>query len=140
MTYNLRLCCGFYYLKKDTKYDFPVESEVRDDNNEIVSKAVPLTASTPILYLLANIGNGCYRMGIEQGNIQGGTVGMIIHNSFYAGSPMVSLQADIVCRCVSSDLTFIRLTLVDANFQPLKLLNPLFVTMNITEMAGNDVG
>jgi hypothetical protein len=138
MTYNLKICCGFYYIREGSKYDFPLVSDVKGDINQVMSRAVPFASSTPVLYILANIGNSCYRMGLDGGNIQGGSVGMIINNSYYAGSPLVAQQADIVCRCVSSDLTFIRLALVDSNFRKIKLLNPLFATMSINEVGDAD--
>jgi hypothetical protein len=136
MSYNFKLALGFYYIDEHTSYNFPIISDLIEENKyDITSLAVPLTSSTPVLYLLSNLGGKCYRMNLNDGLIQGGTVGMIINNAYTLGSPMIAQQADITTKCYSSDLTFVRLTLVDSNFRKIILLNPLYCTISINEIA-----
>jgi hypothetical protein len=132
MTYNFRIATGFYYSQA-----LPIESvyNVEEGTFEIMPKAVALVSSTPVLYVLSNTGGQCYRMNMNDHNVQNGTIGMIVYNSFVAGMPAIAQQGDIVSQCLSSDLTSIRIVLVDANFVPIKLFNPLYCTINITEVA-----
>jgi hypothetical protein len=132
MSYNFKLATGFYYSKA-----FPISATINQDEKsyELSPRAVAFTASTPVLYLLSNTGGQCYRMNLSEQNVQNGVIGMIIHNSFLPGMPCIFQQGDIVSQCLSSDLSFIRLTLVDSNFVAIKLLNPLFCTLSVQDIA-----
>jgi hypothetical protein len=132
MSYNFKLATGFYYSNP-----FPITSTINVDEKsyDLSPQAVAFTASTPVLFLLSNTGGQCYRMSITEPNVQNGVIGMIIHNSFLPGMPCIFQQGDIVSQCLSSDLSFIRLTLVDSNFVAVKLLNPLFCTVSVQDIA-----
>jgi hypothetical protein len=132
MSYNFKLATGFYYSK-----GLPATATANPDEQtyELSPSSVAFTASTPILYLLSNTGGNCYRMSITEQNVQNGVIGMIIHNSFIPGMPCIFQQGDIVSQCLSSDLSFIRLSLVDSNFVSVKLLNPLFCTLSVQDVA-----
>jgi hypothetical protein len=132
MTYNFRIATGFYYPQA-----LPIESvyDVEGGTFEIMPQAVALVSSTPILYILSNTGGQCYRMSMNENNVQNGTIGMIVYNSFMAGMPAIAQQGDIVSQCLSSELSSISIVLVDANFVPIKLLTPLYCTINVTEIA-----
>jgi hypothetical protein len=136
MSYNFKIITGFYYL--NDKNNFPIKAIQLDENEWILSiKACPFYSSTPVLYLLSNTGGNCYRMNLDQETLQTGTIAMIIHNSFQSGLPAIFQQADITTRVYSSDLTYMRITLCDCNLRPIKLLNPLFVTLSINEIVEN---
>jgi hypothetical protein len=132
MSYNFKLATGFYSSKS-----LPATATITTQEQyfEIVPKSVGFAASTPVLFLLSNTGGQCYRMSITEQNVQNGVIGMIIHNSFIPGMPCIFQQGDIVSQCLSSDLSFIRLTLVDSNFVAIKLLNPLFCTLSVQDVA-----
>jgi hypothetical protein len=134
MSYNLRMVTGFYYMNDVN--NFPVVAEmIAEDEYVINVKASPFCNSTPVLYLLSNTGGDVYRMSLDKNNLQNGTISMIIHNSFSPGMPAVYQQADITTRIYNSDLTFMRFTLCDSNLKPIRLLNPYFITLQITDVA-----
>ena len=99
---------------------------------QIVSDSVGYMLSTPILYLLTNIGNSVFFNEIhDQNKIQCGTVCMCMNNSYASSMPIVAMQGEITTKCAinaTSDIFFI---LVDANMRPVKLLNPFYITVSI---------
>jgi hypothetical protein len=134
MSYNFKMATGFYYL--NDKNNFPIGATMMGENRwQIEPKAAPFTTSSPVLYLLSNVGSNCYRMNTTDDTMQTGTVSMIINNSFTAGMPAIAQQADITTRCYSSDLTMIRMSLCDCNLRALKLLNPLYVTISVNDVS-----
>ena len=98
----------------------------------ITADSVGYLLSTPILYLLTNIGNHIFYNQIDtEGKMQCGTVCMCLNNSFSSSFPIVAQQADIVTKCpvgTTSDFWFV---LVDANMKEVKLLNPMYITVLI---------
>jgi hypothetical protein len=131
------MATGFYYL--NSKNNFPIMAEKVDENSYVLkSKACPFPSLTPVLYLLSNTGENCYRMNMDEETLQTGTICMIINNAFVPGMPAVFQQADITTRVYSSDLTFMRITLCDSNLHLVKLLNPFFVTISINEIVENN--
>ena len=98
----------------------------------ITANSVGYLLSTPILYLLTNIGNHIFYNQMEtEGKMQCGTICMCLNNSFSSSFPIVAQQADIVTKCpvgTTSDFWFI---LVDANMKEVKLLNPMYITVMI---------
>ena len=100
--------------------------------HQIISDTVGYMLSTPILYLLTNIGSSVFFNEIhDQHKMQCGTVCMCMNNSYASSMPIVAMQGDIVTKCAitaTSDIFFI---LVDANMRPVKLLNPFYITVNI---------
>jgi hypothetical protein len=134
MSYNLRMATGFYYMNDVN--NFPVIAEMNAEDEYIINvKAAPFCNSTPVLYLLSNTGGDVYRMNLDKNNLQNGTISMIIHNSFSTGMPAVYQQAGITTRIYNSDLTFMRFTLCDCNLKPIKLLNPYFITLQVTDVS-----
>ena len=68
----------------------------------------------------------------DQKKLQCGTVCMCLNNSYSASYPIIAQQGEIITRCAinaTSDLFFI---LVDANMREIKLLNPMYITVQIT--------
>ena len=100
---------------------------------KIASDTVGYMLSTPILYLLTNIGNSVFFNEMkDQKKLQCGTVCMCLNNSYSASYPIIAQQGEIITRCAinaTSDLFFI---LVDANMREIKLLNPMYITVQIT--------
>jgi hypothetical protein len=136
MSYNLKMVTGLYYM--NDKNNFPIIAEMEEEDKYVINvKAAPFCNSTPVLYLLGNTGGNCFRTNLDGPNLQTGTISMIINNSFNSGMPAIYQQADITTRVYNSDLTFMRLILCDANLKPIKLLNPMFVTLQITDVQDN---
>jgi hypothetical protein len=117
----------------DKKIDITVKSQYRIvQKYNIISDTVGYMLSTPILYLLTNVGNSIFFNEIhDQNKIQCGTVCMCMNNSYASSMPIVAMQGDITTKCAinaTSDIFFI---LVDANMRPVKLLNPFYITVNV---------
>jgi transcription termination factor NusB len=73
------------------------------------------------------------RNQFEGDELQPAMVSAIIQNSF---SPNYPLQAgsDIIGRIPTSSLSNLSFQLVDANFYPIKLLSPLYLTSSVNEV------
>lgn len=84
--------------------------------------------STPILYLLASIGDKCF---INDGQTARKIL-MRINNSYSANFPVIANNAEFSTYCLSNDFSDITFELVDAHFRPVKLLCPMYLTGTIT--------
>ena len=117
----------------ERKIDITIKSQYNlVQRYNIISDSVGYMLSTPILYLLTNIGNSIFFNEIhDQNKMQCGTVCMCMNNSYASSMPIVAMQGDITTKCAinaTSDIFFI---LVDANMRPVKLLNPFYITVSI---------
>jgi hypothetical protein len=82
--------------------------------------------STPILYLLCNLGSPCF---IARGsNCKNQPIVMRINNAFTATQPIVANNAEFSSIILSNSLSNIRFKLVDANFQDIRLLSPMYLS------------
>jgi hypothetical protein len=82
--------------------------------------------STPILYLLCNLGSPCF---IAKGaNCKNQPIVMRINNAFTATQPIVANNAEFSSIIQSNSLSNIRFKLVDANFQDIRLLSPIYLS------------
>ena len=98
----------------------------------ITANSVGYMLSTPILYLLTNVGNHIFYNEMEtEGKIQCGTICMCLNNSFSSSFPIVAQQSDIVTKCPVGATTDFSFVLVDANMKEVKLLNPMYITVMI---------
>lgn len=97
-----------------------------------ISNSVGYMLSTPIFYLLTNIGNNIYFNEIyDQKKLQAATVCMCLNNTYTASFPIVAQQADIITKCAINATSDIHFILVDANMHEIKLLNPMYITVKI---------
>lgn len=102
-------------------------------NHEIVVDSVGYTLSTPVLYLLTNLGVPAFRNEIDDElKMQCGTVSMILNNSFSSSFPIIAEQAAIVSTAPIGLATDFWIYLVDANMQEVKLLNPMYITIQMS--------
>ena len=110
-----------------------IKSEYADITKyRIVSDTVGYMLSTPILYLLTNIGNSVFFNEIHnQNKIQCGTVCMCLNNSYASSMPIVATQGEIITKCAINATSNIFFTLVDANMREVKLLNPMYITVSV---------
>jgi hypothetical protein len=81
---------------------------------------------TPILYLTSNIGQTCFCYQDKDCSNQ--KILMRINNHFIAGHPIVTHNFDFSSRIQSNALSEITFKLVDANFQPVNLLSPMYLS------------
>jgi hypothetical protein len=116
MSYNMRQITGFY------NSEFPIHSQ----NGVINAPSVGFYLSTPILYLISNIGTRCFIHRSRQAHDN--RMVMRINNSFIANFPIVSTNAEFVTIVHSNSLSDVWFQLVDANMIPIKSLSPLFIS------------
>jgi hypothetical protein len=105
---------------------------VEIDRPSIEAPAVGNPLSTPQLYLKSNCGAQVFQNSmISPEKITNCMVSATIQNSFSAG---YSIQAsgDAPVRIATANLSNLSFQLVDGNFRPLKLLNPLYLTMSVS--------
>ena len=124
MTYNFTLLTGFYHST------FPIHADFNDGSYFIVSESVGFVYSTPILYLLSNVGYQSYRT-VNVSDIAGSRVVMRLQNTYQANVPIISNNADFVFTVPSNDLAMLEFTLTDANLHELKMLSPMYITINV---------
>jgi hypothetical protein len=98
---------------------------------EIEPPMVGTGLSTNVLYLLSNCGSHSYRNSLEDGErLQPAQVSAIIPNAFSPSFPVQS-SSDIIAKIPTPSLSNLWFRLVDANFVPIKLLNPLYLTLSV---------
>ena len=115
-SYNMKQVTGLYNSR------FPIIS----NDNIIYMKSLGFFQSTPILYLVSNVGAKCYqnkdRVYYDQ------KIVMRIYNSFSPNLPIVCNNAEFSTIVSSNALSNVWFRLVDANFIPIKLTSPLYLS------------
>ena len=118
-SYNLRLMLGLVN----------VELPLQTNSGTLLCPDVGLFLSTPVLYLACNLGSNSYRTA---GNsFTSMRILMRLTNSFFAKQPIVNVNGDFTTTVKCSDLSDVRFTLIDANYQEVKLLTPMYLTVQI---------
>lgn len=127
-SYNVKLLCGFYNTT------FPISSSYIDGYGDCVkAKSVGYYLSTPILYLVSNIGTHAYRTtNREDCPLSGSKIVMRINNSYSANFPIIANNGDFSTEVLSNDLSDAQFTLVDANMHEIKLLCPMYICISVT--------
>ena len=150
MTYNCRLLFGLHDIKlplisKENDNLKPIEITYVDDDGEVKTKTIDVkqevvvesvgfTLSTPVLYLLSNVGAKTFRNKLDDTDktyMSTLRTAMRINNSFSANFPIVSGNSDFQTVIKSNDLSNVMFWLVDANLKELTLLSPLYITIHV---------
>ena len=122
-SYNMRLLLGL------TNVELPLHAEHIAPVYKLSFPDVGMFLSTPVLYLASNLGSNSYK------NVNKSTTSMRIlmriTNSFFAKQPIVATNGDYTTTVRSSDLSDVRFTLIDANYHAIKLLSPMYLTVQI---------
>ena len=140
MSYNCKILFGLHDIETPlvSKYNENIQTEQKQ---EIVIPSVGFTLSTPILYLLSNVGAKTFKNKVIDKN-KGYTstlrTAMRINNSFSANYPIVSGNSDFQTIIKSNDLSNIQFILVDANLRELTLLSPLYLTIHVLPIPDPD--
>lgn len=125
-SYNLRLMLGLVNV------ELPIET----DDNYLLCPDVGLYLSTPVLYLACNLGSNSYRTA---GNsFTSMRILMRLTNSFFAKQPIVNVNGDFTTTVKCSDLSDVRFTLIDANYHEVKLLTPMYLTVQIESIPDSE--
>ena len=86
----MKIILGLYY-----NIDFPIISTFNDDNYVYNIQAVGYYLSTPVLYLLSNLGGVNYfNRSDETYKIDANSISMRMLNSFTASMPIISSNSD----------------------------------------------
>ena len=129
-SYNIIQLCGFYneILPLNSSYEVS-ECECASGTFSILAQSVGNYLSTPVLYLVSNVGKSSFRNLYENLNIS--RIVLRINNSFSANYPIIVTNADFEVDIPSCDLGNVQLTLVDSNMREVHLLNPIYITISV---------
>lgn len=105
----------------------------------IKAKCVGFTLSTPILYLISNVGGKTFRNENSKViEMQSCNSVMIINNASTPSFPIVAENTTIYTEVDTKDMTKLEFELVDANMKPIKLLNPMYICMMLEPLQRNE--
>lgn len=127
-SYQMGLVLGLYDMKPSL--NSTTETIESKEVQTIRCLSVGQFLSTSILYLIGSIGEKCY-VNNESGRTNRRIL-MRINNSYSANFPVISNNAEFSTYALSNDFSDITFELVDANFKPIKLLSPLYLTGTIS--------
>ena len=130
MSYNAKMVSGFY------NDSFPIESVFNGSNYEILAQSVGYSMLTPILYLVSNLGSKCYD-NIDN-NYCNHKILMRVSNSFSANYPIINGNAEFHSVVPTNSLSDIEFKLVDANRKPIRLLTPMYLSINVEAVEDDD--
>lgn len=142
-SYNVKLLMGL------TNTTLPLESseissvnntEGSSDNtlvNTLQISEVGAFLSTPVLYLASNIGYNSYKNISDSGYLTSMRIVMRLNNSYSAAYPIFATNGDFIVKVLSTDLSDMRFTLVDANYVEVQLLNPMYITISVEPIEDN---
>ena len=133
MSYNMKQVLGFYCEK------FPLTSKEDKGVWKIEAKGIGFNNFSPVWFLISNLGQPI------QINKEDNpwtpifpAIVMKIQNSFTAGQPLVYANSEYIATSPPSALSNLRVKLVDANLVPIKLLNPLYVSVQVLEISDQE--
>jgi hypothetical protein len=93
--------------------------------------------STPQLYLMSNAGNQIYRNTVDKPRaFDNAIVLATLQNSFSPGYPIMA-SGDAPTTIPTTQLADLSFYLVDGNFNPIRLLNPLTLTIQVNPVLQN---
>ena len=139
-SYNVKLLMGLHDIKLPliSQYNEQIQTEHKQ---EIFINAVGYTLSTPVLYLLSNIGAKTFKNNLDDNDIRNTSslkTAMRITNAFSSNLPIVAGNSDFETVIKSNDLSYVEFYLVDANLHEIKLLSPLYLTIHVQPIEDND--
>jgi hypothetical protein len=132
-SYNLRLMLGLVNVK------LPISNNkmLNGGHKMLLCPDVGLYISTPVLYLACNLGSKSYR---TSGNsFTSMRILMKLTNSLFAKQPIVNANGDFTTTVRCSDLSDVRFTLIDANYHEVKLLSPMYLTVQLEAIPDSQI-
>ena len=143
MTYNYTLITGFYNTSFPVYADYKAQGAGAKGLDEadiyfIKANSVGFNLSTPVLYLLSNVGSISYR-NVNESELSGSKIVMRINNSFSANYPIIVNNSEFETTLLSNDLSCLELTLVDAYMKEIKLLSPMYLSINVKAIADEEI-
>ena len=135
ISYNLIQILGLYYLKVN---DFPLKPTYINESYIYSSKAIGFTNGTPLLYLLSNLGSDSFMNSTNNEIVGSMSIMMRIHNSFIHSQPIISSNGSFMSRVPAAALSNLNLMLVDANRVEVKILSPIYVTVEVEQLIAEN--
>ena len=132
-TYNVGLLTGLYGIKNKDTLSEGVKA-IKDGNIwKLIIQSVGMCLSTPILYLVSNVGSLAFR-NTENNDLQSCAIVMRIVNTFVNGMPIIASNGEFSQTITSTDITGSSYILVDSNMHEIDLLNPMYITIRVDGM------
>ena len=126
-SYNVKLLLGLYDVEEER---YPIESKFNDGVYELVIESCGYFLSTPILYLVSNLGTPNFRNDSKNG-MQSCDVTMRLNNSFTPQIPIIANNGEFSSTVPAGCISGMYFTLVDANMVPVEILNPIYITLTL---------
>ena len=131
MSYNAKMISGFY------NDPFPIVAEQRtDEKYYVAARSIGHPLSTPILYLISNLGAKCYE-NVDD-TYSNCTILMRVSNSFTSGYPIINGNAEFTSIVPVNSLSNIEFRLVDANKHDIMLLSPMYLSIQADSVETED--
>lgn len=130
LSYNMKLVLGLY-----TKLELPLNASQISTSYVIDIKSIGYFLSTPVLYLLSNVGGVNFFNQSDKTKIDSSSISMRLLNSFTPSMPIIGSNSEFSKIVFSTDLTDFELILVDANLHEVELLNPMYLTINVSNAS-----
>jgi hypothetical protein len=118
-----------------------INDQIPVDRQEVSPPMVGTGLLTSVVYLESNCGTQAYRNTMfSDAALAPCQVSAVIQNAFSAGFP-IQTSSDIIAKIPTASLSNLWFRLVDANFKPIKLMAPLYLTLSVnpSEDASEDV-
>ena len=129
-SYNTKMVSGLY------NDEFPIHSQSNGALNYVRAESAGYAMLTPILYLVSNLGSKCYD-NIDK-NYCNHKILMRVSNSFTANYPIINGNAEFASVISSNALSDIEFKLVDANRKQIRLLTPMYLSIQVTAIESVD--
>ena len=130
MSYNTKMVSGFY------NDSLPIKSTLKNEVHYVIAQSAGYPMLTPILYLVSNLGSKCYD-NIDK-NYCNHKILMRVSNSFSANYPIINGNAEFMSIVSSNALSDIEFKLVDANKHPIRLLSPMYLSVQVDSIDSTD--
>lgn len=134
LSYNSKLITGFY----NTELPITANYDEKIDRYIIKAASVGFMLSTPVLYLISNVGMQSYR-NLDRDDLCGAKIVMRVNNSFQDNYPIIINNADFTTELPSNDLSSLEFTLVDAYMHEIKLLSPMYLAINVRGVPDEEI-
>ena len=130
MSYNTKMVSGFY------NDSLPIKSTLKNEVHYVMAQSAGYSMLTPILYLVSNLGSKCYD-NVDK-NYCNHKVLMRVSNSFSANYPIINGNAEFISLVSANALSDIEFKLVDANKHPIRLLTPMYLSIQVESIDSTD--
>ena len=140
VSYNVKLLLGLYSVKDDEIRSEKIRAEqVGENSYRLQMKSVGYYLSTPILNLVSNIGDSCFRNNSDDiVNIQSCNTVLRLNNSFSPNIPIVASGDGTTSIIPSGYVSGAVFILVDSNMRQVDLLNPMYITLTLEPIDRDD--